>query len=105
MAKLRKLLKSSLVYAVIGVAICIFLYFILRLIPVSRVATSPGAVRYRNAVWIGNALRRYEIEHGGRLPDHLSELVPKFVAVSNVDWFFWPPVSRSKDQDSNGLEG
>jgi hypothetical protein len=101
---MRKRVRACLVCIIVGIATCALLYCLAQLIPVSHVATSPGAVRYRHAVWVGNALRRYEIEHEGRLPDRLSELVPKFVAVSNIDWFFWPPASAPKKKDTSDLE-
>jgi hypothetical protein len=96
-------MRTLLIYILVGVGICAVVFCIAQLLPISRVATNPGAVRYRNTVWIGNALRRYQIEHEGLLPNKLSELVPKFIAISNSDWFFWPPIQITNTTGTNAL--
>ncbi len=57
--------------------------------------SSPEVQRYRSLNNIGNAITRYRADHFGRLPEHLSDLIPNYVGHSNVGWFFWPRLDRS----------
>ncbi len=71
----------------------------LALLPGSHVPNDPSSKRFRNAVHIGNAIRDYGEDHAETLPGQLSELVPTYVTVTNLNWFFWPPVSLGKAVD------
>jgi hypothetical protein len=48
----------------------------------------PPLFRIRNAAVIGSALMKYEYDHEGRLPDYLSDLIPKYVEPGNIRFFF-----------------
>jgi len=53
--------------------------------------TKPPLVFARNIVSIRIALHEYQSEHNGRLPSRLSELVPNYIQITNIQIFFWPP--------------
>jgi hypothetical protein len=42
---------------------------------------------------IGLGLRDYEHDHNGKLPQHLSDLVPTYVATTNIYLFFGPTIA------------
>lgn len=67
------------------------LYFFL--CPISRVSNRPDVVRLRNTACVGYALFKYQADHTGHLPDRLSDLVPRYIAPTNIGCFFWPPKS------------
>ena len=83
--ELATLIKVALLSMVL-----LFVYFALR--PDSQHRhNDPEIERYHNAFHIGNALLHYREDHSGKLPDYLSELVPRYINSSNIAWFFWPP--------------
>jgi hypothetical protein len=59
-------------------------------------------VRIRNTAAIGEALSNYQFDHNGRLPNQLSELVPKYILPANIRYFFWP--LESKDFTNLSIE-
>ncbi|MFO1457810.1 MAG: hypothetical protein U1G08_00260 [Verrucomicrobiota bacterium] len=41
-------------------------------------------VRYRVAASLGNALERYRLDHGGKLPGELSGVVPDYISIAQI---------------------
>ena len=62
----------------------------------------PSHARIRDTASIGAALSKYQFDHKGRLPNHLSDLVPQYVPPVNIRYFFWP--LKSKDTASLSTE-
>jgi len=58
---------------------------------------APQLARLRNASAVAIALLHYGADNGDRLPDHLSELVPKYISGRDVRFLF--PVDRPPDAD------
>jgi hypothetical protein len=46
---------------------------------------------------IGLGLRDYEQDHGGKLPQHLSDLVPTYLAATNIYLFFGPTIALKSE--------
>jgi len=93
-------LRNPEIFALALVAISGGLYLaFLAQRPGPYVSDAPSSKRFRNAVHIGNAIRHYGEDHGEALPRQLSELVPTYVPVSNLNWFFWPPIVAAKAAD------
>src|SRR5437870_179975 len=57
----------------------------------------PVSDRFRNVSRIGVALTNYKNNHAGELPARISELVPRYVSPTNIEWFFWPPRLKGTD--------
>jgi hypothetical protein len=50
----------------------------------------PSHARIRNAGAIALALSKYQYDHGGHLPNKLSDLIPRYIDHKNVRYFFPP---------------
>jgi hypothetical protein len=57
--------------------------------------SGPVGEMNHNAHIIGVAIGKYERNHDGALPSQLSELVPNYIASSNLVCFFWPPPNKT----------
>lgn len=81
--------RESRRIALIGAAVCVGVLIWSAFYSTSTGWRKSAPVRhYQDLTRIGNGLRRYVEEHGNRLPERLSELVPTYVAYTNVGWFF-----------------
>jgi hypothetical protein len=94
---------SSLLFVVVAIAIATLLIRELRI--THRTRNDSVGQMYRNALHIGNAIRHYQGDNGGKIPATLSELVPSYVGLSDVDWFFrQSPTSLSRKDLFNPVD-
>jgi hypothetical protein len=89
--------KSQTTFGLVGISIVLIgLLTFLILRPVNHVDWElPSHARIRDTASIGAALSKYQFDHNGRLPSHLSELAPQYIPPVNIRYFFWP--LKSKD--------
>src|SRR5947209_2776407 len=59
----------------------------------------PKLARFRDPAIIGYALSRYQADHDGRLPDRLSNLVPKYIGIRDIKCFFSIQASNNTNLD------
>lgn len=62
--------------------------------------SNPIAQRYNDALRIGNALKRYQNDHAGQLPDRLSLLLPEYANITNLARLLRLPLSPSNFEAS-----
>jgi hypothetical protein len=79
-------INHSAVKILFLISFAVLFYFLLRPRTTSF-SNDPDVYAYRSVTKIGNAMRQYATDHEGRLPSLLSDLVPNYVAVSNINWF------------------
>ena len=76
--------------ASVGVVFFLLLLFFLLFHVVDNSGNVPVVQGLWQALLIGDSLLRYQDDHNGNLPNHLSDLVPRYVNPSNIFCFFWP---------------
>ena len=84
------MLQRNILLLLVAAAIFLFL-FVLRSDHNPR--NPQLSERMDRADELGYALSRFRHENNGLLPERLSQLIPNYVATSNLVWFFPPPAN------------